>query len=585
MTKNLLIAAAFLAYAGASAQCEEPVLAINENFSEFTIGTSGVFPQECWSANTGIPMMYTEETADQSNQFVVYYNSTTAGATGYLVSPAVSNVDGNHTLSFTTWKVEAPGGGVPADNMLVQVGTLTDPDDYNTFAAFGAAIEVTAEAVNHADIVIPAIEGNAHIAFKIIAAGQHNAVAIDDVVWNVICEPVAYFNEGFDGFVEFTEECWSASAGTPMIYPDFEETESFVSFYSMTSPNVDAYLVSPEVTTMDGNHQLSFDISKNVASAPGDITVQVGTLAVADDYSTFVAFGTPYTISSTEVSTYANLVLPASETQKYIAFQMQASGSHVAAILDNVSWEVVCNPVATFNETFDGFTDFNDECWSASAGAPMIYPDADEEETYISFYSFTAADVNGYLVSPEISTMDGNHKLSFEIAKNIASAPGDVIVQVGTLATAGDYSTFAAFGTPYTITSTEVSTYENLIFPASETQKYIAFQIKGTGAHVAAILDNVVWEEVTAGIEDTAKNTFSIYPNPSNGLVSLTREASASGAGVVSVYNVTGAKVFETAVAAGANTQEFDLSSLSSGMYLVKFESGDATATKKLVIK
>jgi hypothetical protein len=53
----------------------------------------------------------------------------------------------------------------------------------------------------------------------------------------------------------------------------------------------------------------------------------------------------------------------------------------------------------------------------------------------------------------------------------------------------------------------------------------------------------------------------------------------------VSVYAITGAKVFETTIEAGANTTEMDLSNLASGMYLVKFESGNATAAKKLVIR
>lgn len=117
----------------------------------------------------------------------------------------------------------------------------------------------------------------------------------------------------------------------------------------------------------------------------------------------------------------------------------------------------------------------------------------------------------------------------------------------------------------------------------TEDKIYRMYFISNDGSSTGNMFFKVKDVTPTAGVGDNLAASFSIYPNPSNGLVSLTREAAF--AGNVSVYGITGAKVFETTVEAGANTTEMDLSGLASGMYLVKIQSGNATATKKLVIK
>lgn len=433
MRKNLLIAAALFGSAFGYAQCEDAIPVLNEDFSEFNITTMGAFPQFCWSASPGVPMLYTDETEDQSNQYVVYYNMNSAGIAGYLVSPALNTLNGNYELSFTTWKPASEEGEIAPDEMTVQVGTLTTANDYANFVSFGDPIQVTGDATVHS-VVLPGSDAASFIAFKIIGTGAHNAVAIDDVVWTAVCEPVTVLDENFDNFM------------------------------------------------------------------PG-----------------------PETISQ--------------------------------------------------------------DCWSASPfapGVPLVYVDGDGEtgDYSATFYAAGSTDTAAYLVSPELSNIDGLHQLSFDAFKLGGPAPVTTI-QVGTIAEAGDFASFAAVGEVLTV-GEEVTSTVDLVFPASE-HKFIAFKFLTNDTHGAAGVDNVVWEEVTAGVEDNLAAAFSIYPNPSEGVVSISREAAFTGN--VSLYSITGAKVFETTMEASANTTEIDLSGLASGMYLVKIESGNATATKKLVIK
>ena len=73
---------------------------------------------------------------------------------------------------------------------------------------------------------------------------------------------------------------------------------------------------------------------------------------------------------------------------------------------------------------------------------------------------------------------------------------------------------------------------------------------------------------------------FSIYPNPSNvGYVNI----SSTGSGVLqaNVYDILGKQVINAAVASG----RLDVSTLNTGVYIVKLTQGSATTTKKLIVQ
>jgi len=92
-------------------------------------------------------------------------------------------------------------------------------------------------------------------------------------------------------------------------------------------------------------------------------------------------------------------------------------------------------------------------------------------------------------------------------------------------------------------------------------------------------------------LEDVTSNiAFSVYPNPStDGNVTLMYDLknNTSDKNTVSVYSLTGAKVFETQITsnAGFYTKDLNLSSLSAGIYILKLDAGSVTKTQKLVIK
>lgn len=84
--------------------------------------------------------------------------------------------------------------------------------------------------------------------------------------------------------------------------------------------------------------------------------------------------------------------------------------------------------------------------------------------------------------------------------------------------------------------------------------------------------------------------SFTVYPNPStDGKVTLIYDLKNSGSdkNTVSIYSLTGAKVFETSITnnAGFYTKDLNLSGLSAGIYMLNVQAGNQVKTQKLIIK
>ncbi|POS01215.1 T9SS type A sorting domain-containing protein [Flavobacterium croceum] len=80
--------------------------------------------------------------------------------------------------------------------------------------------------------------------------------------------------------------------------------------------------------------------------------------------------------------------------------------------------------------------------------------------------------------------------------------------------------------------------------------------------------------------QDNAIEGLSIYPNPTTGdRVYITSKSSDDKE--ITIYDVLGKKVLQTTL----TSRELNISSLSPGVYIVQVKEGDATATRKLIVK
>lgn len=80
--------------------------------------------------------------------------------------------------------------------------------------------------------------------------------------------------------------------------------------------------------------------------------------------------------------------------------------------------------------------------------------------------------------------------------------------------------------------------------------------------------------------QETSIEGLSFYPNPvSNGKVFITSKSSLNKE--VTIFDILGKVVLQSTI----TSKELNVSSLSPGVYMIKIKEGEATATRKLIIK
>ena len=94
----------------------------------------------------------------------------------------------------------------------------------------------------------------------------------------------------------------------------------------------------------------------------------------------------------------------------------------------------------------------------------------------------------------------------------------------------------------------------------------------------AFFFDNIVLEQLL-GDPDFERDYFKLCPNPANkGYVDIISKTDKTKE--VTVFDVLGQQIINTSL----TSDRLDIAKLSSGIYIVKIEQGEATVTKKLIV-
>jgi hypothetical protein len=73
---------------------------------------------------------------------------------------------------------------------------------------------------------------------------------------------------------------------------------------------------------------------------------------------------------------------------------------------------------------------------------------------------------------------------------------------------------------------------------------------------------------------------LNIYPNPvSTGRIYITSKSTQNKE--VEIFDVLGKKILQATI----SSKELNISALTPGVYIIKIKEGDATATRKLIVK
>src|SRR6218665_4024 len=146
-----------------------PRATFNYNFNDFT-----AFPEQCWSASHAAPLFGLAGTTDKSVQI---YSFDSGADDFYMISPAVSTINGTYALKYDIKTISA--------GAKIQIGTLSSPTNFSSFLPIAAEF-IPVAGTTYVTAQNPATSGHNYVAIKFIPGGIHRAVTVDNVQWDLL---------------------------------------------------------------------------------------------------------------------------------------------------------------------------------------------------------------------------------------------------------------------------------------------------------------------------------------------------------------------------------------------------------------
>lgn len=210
-----------------------------------------------------------------------------------------------------------------------------------------------------------------------------------------------------------------------------------------------------------------------------------------------------------------------------------------------------CGINTSINQNFDTFQTGNSNwpqnCWKSlnSGWSTRVYIKDDSNESYsgnnhLYIYTFFSSNDVSYIVSPELSSIDGYHYASFYAKSSDAAT-----IEYGTMSDNNDINTFVSSNNTVSLTTTYQQIVSPIISPISG-HKYFAIKISSSNLHTANRIDDFEWTSVPCTV-------------PQNIQVSSLSEDSAiitwNGSNAATAYNIEyGTSGFSLGTGIVANT-------------------------------
>jgi len=536
---------------------------LNESFN--------LFPPNNWSANpaTGFWQgsatwqyaQYASNWGDGVFALMDCFNIT-AGGTGSLITPVLHPTSASHTLSYNVIEMLLSQSYIDG-GMQLYVEFSTDGGTNWTSSSTNVLTSIT----NHNTATAPQ---TATTLTADLSAYNDQAV---QVRFRCVSD--------FGGFSLFLDNVTGVEADVTSINNDLLVNQSYLlnstSGYYGTIPSTQASPVAftQKVSNIGVNNQTNVTLSAIVNDGSSDVYTATSTPVTVnagdeDSLYTSTSFTIPtgsnsyrvaYNIVQTETDETPNNNKDTVEfaSEDYIfarayspstyfgATQLASLGSGDGLVVGNI-FNFVANTrvesitMMIYTGTSEGAV-LNGQLYDASNGT-LIAETGD--------YSIVAADVTNMMVT-----------LTFT---------NPVDISAGTAIVAGMEITYVAAGDVKILCDgsdlQEIS--YNLFYLPNATPNPGWTSINGTGTPVI-ILDLTD----PTSVNQISKNNISVYPNPSNGLVTINGVEKAS----VNVYNTLGALVMSA-----NNVNSIDMSALANGTYMVKVTTANESVVKQVVL-
>lgn len=164
------------------------------------------------------------------------------------------------------------------------------------------------------------------------------------------CNPQDTFFDNFDSYSGESgaplPPCWSyistAEGSSSKVGVRNTEGEAYsgsnaLFIFSMFMPSDEIYLITPELSTIDGSHYADFYIKSN-----GNATIEYGTMSDNEDLNTYVPISESLSLSAD----YENITTPnieAAEGHKYFVIKISIPASFLFVRIDDFSWNAACS--------------------------------------------------------------------------------------------------------------------------------------------------------------------------------------------------------------------------------------------------
>jgi len=252
---------------------------------------------------------------------------------------------------------------------------------------------------------------------------------------------------------------------------------------------------------------------------------------------------------------------------------------------DGTSWSA--DQTATIGDLSTEGPSWNYYSLDTNAAVTVAPADDDWDLVFRKYYTNLSAEgqtptmynVTGALHSPAVTVAETD-----QMGTEAAVLPNATVYSTAINTIGDDWKSFT--GTSYAIASNK--TY---YVKYTDGSIYKLYFTSFSGSATGDLIFNTANVTPTTGLEEVNQNlSFGFYPNPTstkNITLFYDLKNSTAASNTVSIYSMTGAKVYETKIAnnTGFYSKEVSLSSLSSGMYIVKLDSGSQSVTKKLIIQ
>ncbi|WP_203294655.1 T9SS type A sorting domain-containing protein [Luteirhabdus pelagi] len=355
-------------------------------------------------------------------------------------------------------------------------------------------------------------------------------------------------------------------------------TDTYTTVLSFTGGNTETYTITATEGTIGGDDPSSVasgvititgvdegtDFDYEITSALCNITntIVAPTCEPATEVGSIAALragtiGESYTLTSEAILTFQRM----ERNQKWI------EDATAAILIDDAA-----GTITTSYAIGDGISGISGQL-GEFGGVLQFVPDADPG----------AATSTGNAVNPQVLDID-TYVNNFEDYESELIAFANVAYPIadGTVTYEEDmnYDVTGATGTVIHRTNFDSNDcdYIGAVIPQGNLEGIIALAGEFNGTPQVYVR-NSTDIDVSLAVGNNSLDTFAIFPNPTNGNT-INIVSQNTGEKQVVIFDVLGKRVMEATI-----NEQMNVSALNSGVYIVKISQGNATVTKKLVVK